>query len=129
METTGKTAMMLNFGERQIENRRRKIALAASMEAKSIWLSEINLLRDREPSWDDVERITIRVAEHAAYLAAEQTEKHLQNDVQMVTQFVDSRLSIATLTPPNNTLHPNHSETAQERPAPPASGEAQKYES
>lgn len=110
MEMTGKAAMMLNFGERQIENRRRKIALSASMEAKAIWLSEINLLRDGEPSWDDVERIIIRIAEHAAYLAAEQTEKHIQGDVDMVTRFMDSRLSIATLTPPNNTPHPAHSE-------------------
>ena len=100
MQMTGKTAAMLNFGERQIENRRRKIALSAAMEAKAIWLSEINLLRDGEPSWDDVERIVIRVAEHAAYLAAEQAEKHLQNDVEMVKQFVDSRLTLAAFTPP-----------------------------
>lgn len=110
MEMTGKAAMMLNFGERQIENRRRKIALSASMEAKAIWLSEINLLRDGEPSWNDVERIIIRVAEHAAYLAAEQTEKHLRSDVEMVTQFVDSRLSIAALTPPSSIQCPIHSE-------------------
>ena len=100
MQMTGKTAAMLNFGERQIENRRRKIALSAAMEAKAIWLSEINLLRDGEPSWDDVERVIIRVAEYAAYIAAEQAEKHLQNDVEMVKQFVDSRLTLAAFTPP-----------------------------
>ncbi len=31
------------------------------------------------------------------------------------------QMSTGRLTPPNNTLHPNHSETVQERPAPPAS--------
>lgn len=33
-----------------------------------------------------------------------------------------NRLHTGIFTPPNNTLHPNHSETAQERPASPASG-------
>jgi len=122
MEMTGKTATMLNYAERQIENRRRKIAMSAAMEAKANWQEHIEELRDGEPSWNDVERIIVRVAEHAAYLAAEQAEKNLQSDVDMVRQFVDSRLSLATLIPPNNTLHPNHSETAQERPASPASG-------
>ena len=104
MQMTGKTAAMLNFGERQIENRRRKIALSAAMEAKAIWLSEINLLRDGEPSWDDVERVIIRVAEYAAYIAAEQTEKHLQSDVEMVIKFTDSRLTLAALTPPQQLI-------------------------
>ena len=101
MEMTGKTATILNHAERQIENRRRKIALSAAMEAKAIWLSEISLLRDGEPSWDDVERVIIRVAEYAAYLAAEQTEKHLQSDVELVSKFVDVRLQIAELTAPS----------------------------
>ena len=104
MQMTGKTAAMLNFGERQIENRRRKIALSAAMEAKAIWLSESNWLRDGEPSWDDVERVIIRVAEYAAYIAAEQTEKHLQSDVEMVIKFTDSRLILAAPTPPQQLI-------------------------
>jgi len=100
MEKTGKSLMMFGFAERQVENRRRQIAMSAAMEAKANWQQDIDALRDGEPTWNDIERAITRVAEYAAYLAAEQTDKHIQGDVDMVQQFVDSKLTLATLTPP-----------------------------
>jgi hypothetical protein len=52
------------------------------------------------------------------------------NDIEVIGNLIyfknaDGRFFVVNadvFTPPNNTLHPNHSETAQERPASPASG-------
>jgi len=44
------------------------------------------------------------------------------NKLQTMRGVPDWLWGTATLKVPNNTLHPNHSETAQERPASPASG-------
>jgi hypothetical protein len=78
---------------------------------------------DKLPEWPPIENIE---AYMRSMLGEDGLRQYLLGQAGIM-HYADGSMKIIPkeemyLTPPNNTLHPNHSETAQERPASPASG-------
>ena len=95
--------MMQSFAEQQEEAEKRSVVYAAAKRAfdEHFVPGEVHDMRDAQ-------RMAMRAAEMAAYHAIEMYMAKFSGDMQMIRDFVNSRLKLAELEPAKPIVAPSH---------------------